>query len=555
MDSITPATLDSGLHKQQQQELIMKIDDLKDSLTSDMEKLYDALEKICNSVTSKNKNEEKQKLTDVKSIEDAKKFQDIPVAGSILLHHDFENLIKLLTTKLGGNALFGSITPQGGKGNIKTEETTLNFTSNLGPTGEQIKSIYAAISSVGNYSIKIKKEKKTIFSAADVIDTLIKRFNSIDELKVDGNNFKQFAEAIPILFDSLTEVGVKSVIINLFRKPILSTIGEDGVLTKFVTGLNENILSQNLDNKKLNSLGEAFVSFGKGIKALLFPVLILPLLYVPLLLTTKFIMPLLGKFVEAYSKISEHSVKETRTITKSTISFALLGTALVTAGVAVFLAFKMGEFIVPAIKNVVKFTGFIAAVILLGAIAGLAKWGIIALGVASVLMASSFLLFALSLKVLNSIDKEFNFKRIIQTGLSMLTFVGVMALVGLAAGIATISMAGFLVFSLVSLISLGAFWVTLKLFQAIDKLLATVKLEETLGKIADFVKAFAKEVVSFSLGSVAAIAFASFAVSLAIGTLFFIGAILLFKVINKIGIENVDGALDIITSVISKFAD
>ena len=74
------------------------IDDLKKSLTAEMEKEYKLLQDLCD-YCKPSKSEEKEKdkpVDDVKDVAAIKKFQNSPIAGSILIHHDFEKLFDIL---------------------------------------------------------------------------------------------------------------------------------------------------------------------------------------------------------------------------------------------------------------------------------------------------------------------------------------------------------------------------------------------------------------------------------------------------------------------------
>ena len=95
-DPQSTATLLAGLSPNTDQAQL--IDDLKKSLTEEMEKEYKLLQELCD-YCKPSKSEEKEKdkpVDDVKDVAAIKKFQNSPIAGSILIHHDFEKLFDIL---------------------------------------------------------------------------------------------------------------------------------------------------------------------------------------------------------------------------------------------------------------------------------------------------------------------------------------------------------------------------------------------------------------------------------------------------------------------------
>ena len=475
----------AGLTKNTDQSQL--IDELKKSLTDDMKREFELLEKLCDYCKpSKSEQKEKDKpVDDVKDVAAIKKFQNSPIAGSILIHHDFEKLFDILK----GMAIGGTL-------------------------------------SSGSKKEKEEKGPK-------------KKLDFLGKLKEAGQD-------VLIFFKSIMQVALLAPPL-LVLSPILllTTLALGGVLKVIKKVVIPNLPSK-AQSKKIEEASSGFEALGKAIKSLAKAVLIIPLIAIPLLLSIP-VIPLIKIFMKGMSEVSTFSVKESKSFKKSILSFGLMIASLILLTIGIGLAAKMGVFTAPAIKAIALSAVLMVGIIALGALAGLAKWGIIAIGVASFLMAASFLMMSIALKILFKMDKELNIKKLIPILASMLLIVVGMAVIGLASLIALLPTAVFLVFSLALAISFAAFWLSLKLLSFISGMMDGA--QQGLDSIREFVGMFAEGAKEYLLGALAGLAFAVFSVALGVGLLVFLIDIGLMKLIAKIGIENCDTSLEMINKV------
>ena len=475
----------AGLTKNTDQSQL--IDELKKSLTDDMKREFELLEKLCDYCKpSKSEQKEKDKpVDDVKDVAAIKKFQNSPIAGSILIHHDFEKLFDILK----GMAIGGTL-------------------------------------SSGSKKEKEEKGPK-------------KKLDFLGKLKEAGQD-------VLIFFKSIMQVALLAPPL-LVLSPILllTTLALGGVLKVIKKVVIPNLPSK-AQSKKIEEASSGFEALGKAIKSLAKAVLIIPLIAIPLLLSIP-VIPLIKIFMKGMSEVSTSSVKESKSFKKSILSFGLMVASLILLTIGIGLAAKMGVFTAPAIKAIALSAVLMVGIIALGALAGLAKWGIIAIGVASFLMAASFLMMSIALKILFKMDKELNIKKLIPILASMLLIVVGMAVIGLASLIALLPTAVFLVFSLALAISFAAFWLSLKLLSFISGMMDGA--QQGLDSIREFVGMFAEGAKEYLLGALAGLAFAVFSVALGVGLLVFLIDIGLMKLIAKIGIENCDTSLEMINKV------
>lgn len=482
----------SGLTQNTEQSQL--IEELKKSLTEDMKKEYELLEQLCD-YCKPSKSEEKEKdkpVDDVKDIGALRKFQSSPIAGSILIHHDFEKLFDILKGMTIGASL-----SSGGKNN--KEET--------------------------------KGSKKKI--------------DFVGKLKDAGQD-------VLIFFKSIMQVALLAPpLLVLTPILLLSTLALGGILKVIKKLVIPNLPDKN-QSKKIEEASSGFEALGKAIKSLAKSVLIIPLIAIPLLLSIPLI-PLIKVFMKGMSDVSASSAKESKSFKKSILSFGLMVASLLLLTIGIGIAAKMGVFTAPAIKAIALSAVLIVGIIALGALAGLAKWGIIAIGVTSFLMAASFLLMSVALKILFNMEKEIQLKKLIPVLASMLLIVVGMVAVGLASLIALLPTAAFLVFSLALTIGLAAFWLSLKLLSVVSGMMGGA--QQGIETIRQFVATFATGAGEYLLGALAGIAFAVFSVALGIGLLVFVINIGLMKLIAKIGTENCDAALATINAVAQKFSE
>lgn len=493
-DKITEQSLKdlSGLTENKEQSQL--IEELKKSLTEDMKKEYELLEKLCDYCKpSKSEENEKDKpVDDVKDVAALRKFQNSPIAGSILIHHDFEKLFDIL------------------KG----------------------MTIGASLSSGDNKKGKEEKGPK-------------KKLDFAGKLKDAGQD-------VLLFFKSIMQVALLAPpLLVLTPVLLLVTLTLSGVLKVIKKLLIPNLPNKN-QSKKMEEAGAGFKSLGEMIKSLAKSVLIIPLIAIPLLLSIPLI-PLIKVFMKGMSEVSVSSAKESKSFKKSILSFGLMVASLLLLTVGIGIAAKMGVFTAPAIKAIALSAILMVGIIALGALAGLAKWGIIAIGVTSFLMAASFLLMSLALKILFNMDKEIQLKKLIPVLASMLLIVVGMAAIGLASILALLPTAVFLVFSLALTIGLAAFWLSLKLLSVVSGMMDGS--QQGIDTIRQFVTAFAAGGGYYLLGALAGIAFAAFSIALGIGLLVFVIDIGLMKLIAKIGTENCDAALKTINAVAQKFSE
>lgn len=456
----------AGLHTKDDESF--EIQQLKDSLTEDMQSLFELLEKLCLN-TNPGKGEEKSKdktVDDVNSVADLRKFQYSPIAGSILLHHDFEKLFDIL------------------KG--------MSISTSLGTKEDA------------------PKEKKSEKSGKKV--SFIK-------------NLGEVGESILGFFKAVVSIGIESLKIMMLAPAILLSIPVIGIL---VSGLSKIFSKKSLNKDEINEFGEAAKSIGDGIKSIAVGILILPLLAIPLLLSIP-LLPILKFFVKSLSGISATASKEAPTFKKSLLSFALLAGALVILGISIFLAKKMGKDMMPAIKSIGLLAVVLVGVIAAGVLAGFAKWGLIALGLASILMSVAFLTLSFAIKILSKIDKDFGFKEIIKMVSSLLIIVVAMALIGVICLFGLLPIAVFAVFSLLLLIGFAAFTGAMWMLSKAQEIMNKSDAVATLKEISEFIIEFAKMAPWFLLGALASIYFAVFSILLAVGSLLFLISVLVLK--------------------------
>ena len=359
-------------------------------------------------------------------------------------------------------------------------------------------------------------------------------------------------KGISLLFTSFMKAGLLSIPLLILCIPLA---GATKLLSKILISMNKNLIP-NLPNKnqskKMEGAATAFKSFGDMIKSLAKSVLIIPLIAIPLLLSLP-IIPLIKAFMKGMSEVSESSSKESKSFKKSILAFGLMAASLLLLSVGIGIAAKMGVFTAPAIKAIALSAVLMVGIIALGALAGLAKWGIIAIGTAAFLMGASFLMMSLALKILFNMDKEIQLKKLIPVLASMLLIVAGMAVIGLASAIALLPIAAFLGFSIALALGLGAFWLSMKLLSSISGMMGDS--QTGIESIKTFIKTFATGFGYYFLGALAGAAFAIFSLALGFGLLLFIIDIGLMALITKIGTTAVDGALGAIESVANKFAE
>ena len=359
-------------------------------------------------------------------------------------------------------------------------------------------------------------------------------------------------KGISLLFTSFMKAGLLSVPLLVLCIPLyLTTL----LLSKVLISMNENLI-KNLpgknQSKKMEGAATAFKSFGDMIKSLAKSVLIIPLITIPLLLSLP-IIPLIKAFMKGMSEVSESSSKESKSFKKSILAFGLMTASLLLLSVGIGIAAKMGVFTAPAIKAIALSAVLMVGIIALGALAGFAKWGIIAIGAAAFLMGASFLMMSFALKILFNMDKEIQLKKLIPILASMLLIVVGMAVIGLASVIALLPIAAFLGFSIALALGLGTFWLSMKLLSSISGMMGNSQQE--IESIKAFIMAFATGFVAYFLGAIAAAAFAIFSVALGVGLLFFVIDIGLMKLISILGAKSCDSALTVISTVAEKFTE
>ena len=655
------------------------IDDLKKSLTEEMEKEYKLLQDLCDYCKpSKSEEKEKEKpVDDVKDVAAIKKFQNSPIAGSILIHHDFEKLFDILKGMTIGASLSSN--------NKKDEEKKgpkkkIDFVGKLKEAGQDVLLFFKSIMQVALLAPPLLVLTPVLLSvtlALGGVLALIKKFiiknlpdeNQSKKMELVGQNlfllFKSVTIAallapfllyltpslflttlalgltlIPLkkliipnlpneneskimeiggrgiflFFKSIMKAALLSVPLLVFVIPLyLTTLAISGVLaimrklvlpnlpdenqskimegagkgisllftslmkaallsipllvlclplagaikalSKILISMNKNLIP-NLpgknQSKKMEGAATTFKSFGEMIKSLAKSVLIIPLIAIPLLLSLP-IIPLIKAFMKGMSEVSESSSKESKSFKKSILAFGLMAASLLLLSVGIGIAAKMGVFTAPAIKAIALSAVLMVGIIALGALAGLAKWGIIAIGTAAFLMGASFLMMSLALKILFNMDKEIQLKKLIPVLASMLLIVAGMAVIGLVSVIALLPIAAFLGFSIALALGLGAFWLSMKLLSLISGMMGDS--QQGIEDIKEFIKTFATGFVYYFLGSLAAAAFAVFSVALGVGLLFFVIDIGLMKLISVIGTGCCDTALTSISTVAEKFAE
>ena len=359
-------------------------------------------------------------------------------------------------------------------------------------------------------------------------------------------------KGISLLFTSFMKAGLLSIPLLVLCLPLA---GVTKILSKILISMNKNLIP-NLpgknQSKKMEGAATAFKSFGDMIKSLAKSVLIIPLITIPLLLSLP-IIPLIKAFMKGMSEVSESSSKESKSFKKSILSFGLMAASLLLLSVGIGIAAKMGVFTAPAIKAIALSAVLMVGIIALGALAGLAKWGIIAIGTSAFLMAASFLMMSFALKILFNMDKEIQLKKLIPVLASMLLIVAGMAVIGLVSVIALLPIAAFLGFSIALALGLGAFWLSMKLLSLISGMMGDS--QTGIEDIKTFIKTFATGFGYYFLGALAGAAFAIFSLALGFGLLLFVIDIGLMALITKIGTAAVDGALGAIESVANKFAE
>lgn len=358
-------------------------------------------------------------------------------------------------------------------------------------------------------------------------------------------------KGISLLFTSFMKAGLLSIPLLVLCLPLyLTTL----FLNKILISMNKlipNLPGKN-QSKKMEGASTTFKSFGDMIKSLAKSVLIIPLIAIPLLLSLP-IIPLIKAFMKGMSEVSESSSKESKSFKKSILAFGLMAASLLLLSVGIGIAAKMGVFTAPAIKAIALSAVLMVGIIALGALAGLAKWGIIAIGTAAFLMGASFLMMSFALKILFNMDKEIQLKKLIPVLASMLLIVAGMAVIGLVSVIALLPIAAFLGFSIALALGLGAFWLSMKLLSSISGMMGNSQQE--IESIKAFIMAFATGFVAYFLGAIAAAAFAIFSVALGVGLLFFVIDIGLMKLISVLGAKSCDSALTVISTVAEKFAE
>ena len=655
------------------------IDDLKKSLTEEMEKEYKLLQDLCD-YCKPSKSEEKEKdkpVDDVKDVAAIKKFQNSPIAGSILIHHDFEKLFDILKGMTIGASLSSN--------NKKDEEKKgpkkkIDFVGKLKEAGQDVLLFFKSIMQVallappllvltpvllsvtlalGGVLALIKKliirnlpdenESKKMGGIGQNLFLLFKSVtiaallapfllyltpslflttlalgltliplkklvipnlpneNESKQMEVGGQGiflfFKSIMKAallsvpllvfvIPLYLTTLAISGVlaimKSLVLpnlpdenqskimegagkgisllftSLMKAALLSIpllvlclplAGAIKALSKILISMNKNLIP-NLpgknQSKKMEGAATTFKSFGEMIKSLAKSVLIIPLIAIPLLLSLP-IIPLIKAFMKGMSEVSESSSKESKSFKKSILAFGLMAASLLLLSVGIGIAAKMGVFTAPAIKAIALSAVLMVGIIALGALAGLAKWGIIAIGTAAFLMGASFLMMSFALKILFNMDKEIQLKKLIPVLASMLLIVAGMAVIGLVSIIALLPIAAFLGFSIALALGLGAFWLSMKLLSLVSGMMGDS--QQGIEDIKEFIKTFATGFVYYFLGSLAAAAFAVFSVALGVGLLFFVIDIGLMKLISVLGAKSCDSALTVINTVAEKFAE
>lgn len=655
------------------------IDDLKKSLTEEMEKEYKLLQDLCD-YCKPSKSEEKEKdkpVDDVKDVAAIKKFQNSPIAGSILIHHDFEKLFDILKGMTIGASLSSN--------NKKDEEKKgpkkkIDFVGKLKEAGQDVLLFFKSIMQVallappllvltpvllsvtlalGGVLALIKKliirnlpdenESKKMGGIGQNLFLLFKSVtiaallapfllyltpslflttlalgltliplkklvipnlpneNESKQMEVGGQGiflfFKSIMKAallsvpllvfvIPLYLTTLAISGVlaimKSLVLpnlpdenqskimegagkgisllftSLMKAALLSIpllvlclplAGAIKALSKILISMNKNLIP-NLpgknQSKKMEGAATTFKSFGEMIKSLAKSVLIIPLIAIPLLLSLP-IIPLIKAFMKGMSEVSESSSKESKSFKKSILAFGLMAASLLLLSVGIGIAAKMGVFTAPAIKAIALSAVLMVGIIALGALAGLAKWGIIAIGTAAFLMGASFLMMSFALKILFNMDKEIQLKKLIPVLASMLLIVAGMAVIGLVSIIALLPIAAFLGFSIALALGLGAFWLSMKLLSLVSGMMGDS--QQGIEDIKEFIKTFATGFAAYFLGAISAAAFAIFSLALGVGLLFFVIDIGLMKLISVLGAKSCDSALTVINTVAEKFAE
>ena len=655
------------------------IDDLKKSLTEEMEKEYKLLQDLCD-YCKPSKSEEKEKdkpVDDVKDVAAIKKFQNSPIAGSILIHHDFEKLFDILKGMTIGASLSSN--------NKKDEEKKgpkkkIDFVGKLKEAGQDVLLFFKSIMQVALLAPPLLVLTPVLLSvtlALGGVLALIKKFiiknlpdeNQSKKMELVGQNlfllFKSVTIAallapfllsltpslllttlalgltlIPLkkliipnlpneneskimeiggrgiflFFKSITKTALLATALLVFVIPLYLTtlalsatlaimkglvlpnlpnknqskkmeeagqgiflffksIMKAGLLSvpllalciplalatfflsKILISMNKNLIP-NLpgknQSKKMEGAATTFKSFGEMIKSLAKSVLIIPLIAIPLLLSLP-IIPLIKAFMKGMSEVSESSSKESKSFKKSILAFGLMAASLLLLSVGIGIAAKMGVFTAPAIKAIALSAVLMVGIIALGALAGLAKWGIIAIGTAAFLMGASFLMMSFALKILFNMDKEIQLKKLIPVLASMLLIVAGMAVVGLVSIIALLPIAAFLGFSIALALGLGAFWLSMKLLSSISGMMAAS--QQGIESIKTFIKTFATGFAAYFLGAISAAAFAIFSLALGVGLLFFVIDIGLMKLISVLGAKSCDSALTVISTVAEKFAE
>ena len=182
------------------------IDDLKKSLTEEMEKEYKLLQDLCD-YCKPSKSEEKEKdkpVDDVKDVAAIKKFQNSPIAGSILIHHDFEKLFDILKGMTIGASLSSN--------NKKDEEKKgpkkkIDFVGKLKEAGQDVLLFFKSIMQVALLAPPLLVLTPVLLSvtlALGGVLALIKKF--IIKNLPDENQSKKMGESDKIYFYFLNQL-------------------------------------------------------------------------------------------------------------------------------------------------------------------------------------------------------------------------------------------------------------------------------------------------------------------------------------------------------------
>lgn len=287
--TITDGTLKNMAGLTDNKEWSQLIGDLKKSLTEEMEKEYKLLQDLCD-YCKPSKSEEKEKdkpVDDVKDVTAIKKFQNSPIAGSILIHHDFEKLFDILKGMTIGASLSSN--------NKKDEETKgpkkkIDFVGKLKEAGQDVLLFFKSIMQVALLAPPLLVLTPVLLSvtlALGGVLALIKK--SIIKNLPDENQSKKMelvGQNLFLLFKSVTLAALLApFLLYLIPSLFLTTLALGLTLIPLKKLVIPNLPDEN-QSKIMEIGGQGLFLFFKSItKAALLSVPLLAFI-IPLYLTT-----------------------------------------------------------------------------------------------------------------------------------------------------------------------------------------------------------------------------------------------------------------------------